>query len=159
MKKRENKKSKIPGISITYYVITALYMSIGFLLLFLNKIFAESDFFKNSSQVNVVTTALTLISIALAMFGLGYSFYTNNKSDKEDEYNTTSLHDENKSNISVKTAAITVSLIVFLSLMLIFTGFWFYHNGLINGTQLGYAGAIIGGGITLLGVYITIVYT
>lgn len=159
MKKRENKNLKIPGISITYYVITALYMFIGLILLSMNTCFAKLDFFKNSSQVNVITMALTLISIGLAMFGLGYSFYTNNKSDNEDEYNTISSHDENKSSISVKTATITICLIVFLSLMLIFTGFWFYHNGWINGTQLGYAGAIIGGGITLLGVYITIVYT
>ena len=74
MKKRENKNLKIPGISITYYVITALYMFIGLILLSMNTCFAKLDFFKNSSQVNVITMALTLISIGLAMFGLGYSF-------------------------------------------------------------------------------------
>ncbi|MEE0777503.1 MAG: hypothetical protein UJ210_00610 [Massilimicrobiota sp.] len=40
----------------------------------------------------------------------------------------------------------------------VYYGFDFYHRNIINGDQLSYMGSIIGGGITLLGVYLTINY-
>ena len=39
----------------------------------------------------------------------------------------------------------------------VYFGFDFYHKNIINGEQLSYMGSIIGGGITLFGVYATIV--
>ena len=158
MKKTTNKNSKIPGISIVYYLITALYMSIGLILLFMNTYFAKLDFFKNSSQVNVATMALTLISIGLAMFGLGYSFYTNTKCKNEIISNNISSINKAKFDFSIKNVATSICLIISLCLISIFIGFWFYHDKLIDDNQLGYVGSIFGGGITLLGVCLTIHY-
>lgn len=41
----------------------------------------------------------------------------------------------------------------------VYYGFDFYHRNIINGDQLSYMGSIIGGGITLFGVYATIDHT
>lgn len=41
----------------------------------------------------------------------------------------------------------------------VYFGFDFYHKNIINGEQLSYMGSIIGGGITLFGVYATIDHT
>lgn len=46
-----------------------------------------------------------------------------------------------------------------ICLVLVYFGFDIYHRNLINGDQLSYMGAIIGGGITLFGVYATIDHT
>ena len=48
------------------------------------------------------------------------------------------------------------SLLALTSLCLIYIGFRFYHLNYINDTQLGYAGAILGGSMTLIGVWWTI---
>lgn len=48
------------------------------------------------------------------------------------------------------------SLLALASLCLIYIGFQFYHLNYINDAQLGYAGAILGGSMTLIGVWWTI---
>lgn len=48
--------------------------------------------------------------------------------------------------------------IIGICLVLIFIGSHIYHKDIINGDQLGYTGAIIGGGMTLVGVLYTIEY-
>ena len=48
------------------------------------------------------------------------------------------------------------SLLALTSLCLIYIGFQFYHLNYINDAQLGYAGAILGGSMTLIGVWWTI---
>ena len=50
---------------------------------------------------------------------------------------------------------IAITVFIFC-LVFTYIGFQFYHINLINGDQLGYMGAIFGGGITLLGIYLTI---
>ena len=48
------------------------------------------------------------------------------------------------------------SLLALTSLCLIYIGFQFYHLNYINDAQLGYAGAILSGSMTLIGVWWTI---
>ena len=48
------------------------------------------------------------------------------------------------------------SLLALTSLCLIYIGFQCYHLNYINDAQLGYAGAILGGSMTLIGVWWTI---
>lgn len=49
-------------------------------------------------------------------------------------------------------------IIIILCGFIVYFGFLFYHIGTINAAQLGFAGSIIGGAITLLGVYGTVQY-
>lgn len=59
----------------------------------------------------------------------------------------------------IKEILIIVGYLIIICSGLSLGGFHVYHIGWINEAQLGYLGAIIGGGITLLGVVITILHT
>lgn len=59
----------------------------------------------------------------------------------------------------IKKMVIILIYLFIICICLTWGGFHVYHIGLINEAQLGYLGAIIGGGMTLLGVIFTINHT